>query len=41
MLTAVNFPIIMDLSMIVKQTVELFGDVFDNEPARYHFAEYL
>ena len=27
--------------MIVKQAVELFGNIFDNEPARRHFAEYL
>ena len=31
----------MDFSTIVNQALELFGDVFDNEPARRHFAEYL
>ena len=33
--TAVDFP------TIVNQALELFGEVFDNEPARRHFAEYL
>ena len=31
----------MDFPTIVNQALELFGDVFDNEPARRHFAEYL
>ena len=33
--TAVDFP------TIVNQALELFGEVFDNQPARRHFAEYL
>ena len=33
--TAVDFP------TIVNQALALFGDLFDNEPARRHFAEYL
>ena len=32
---------IVDFPTIVKQALDLFGDVFDNEPARRHFAEYL
>ena len=31
--TTVAFP------TIVNQALELFGDVFDNQPARRHFAE--
>ena len=34
-------PTTADFSMIVNQALELFGEVFDNEPARRHFAEYL
>ncbi len=34
-------PTIVDFPTIVKQAQEIFGDVFDNEPARRHFAEYL
>ena len=34
-------PPTVDFPTIVKQALELFGDVFDNEPARRHFAEYL
>jgi DDE superfamily endonuclease len=34
-------PIIVDFPTIVKQAVEVFGDLFENEPARRHFAEYL
>ena len=33
--TAVDFP------TIVNQALEIFGEVFDNKPARRHFAEYL
>ena len=33
-------PPTVDFPTIV-QALELFGDVFDNEPARRHFAEYL
>ena len=34
-------PPTVDFPTIVKQALELFGEVFDNEPARRHFAEYL
>lgn len=34
-------PIAVDFPTIVNQALELFGDVFDNEPARRHFAQYL
>jgi hypothetical protein len=34
-------PTIVDFPTIVKQALEVFGDLFDNEPARRHFAEYL
>jgi hypothetical protein len=34
-------PTIVDFPAIVKQALEIFGDLFDNEPARRHFAEYL
>jgi DDE superfamily endonuclease len=34
-------PTIVDFPTIVKQAVEVFGDLFENEPARRHFAEYL
>ena len=34
-------PTTVDFPTIVNQALELFGDVFDNEPARRHFAEYL
>ena len=34
-------PPTVDFPTIVKQALELFGDVFDNEPARRHFAESL
>ena len=34
-------PTTVDFPTLVKQALELFGDVFDNEPARRHFAEYL
>ena len=31
-------PPTVDFPTIVKQALELFGEVFDNEPARRHFA---
>ena len=34
-------PTTVDFPTIVNQALELFGDVFDNAPARRHFAEYL
>lgn len=34
-------PTIVDFPAIVKQALEIFGDLFDNEPARRHVAEYL
>jgi hypothetical protein len=34
-------PTIVDFPTLVKQAVEVFGDLFENEPARRHFAEYL
>ena len=34
-------PTTVDFPTIVNQALELFGDVFDNQPARRHFAEYL
>ena len=34
-------PTTVDFPTIVNQALELFGDVFDNELARRHFAEYL
>ena len=34
-------PTTVDFPALVKQALELFGDVFGNEPARRHFAEYL
>ena len=34
-------PTTVDFPTLVQQALELFGDVFDNEPARRHFAEYL
>ena len=34
-------PTTVDFPTLVNQALELFGDVFDNEPARRHFAEYL
>ena len=36
-----SIPTTVDFPTLVKQALELFGDVFDNEPARRHFAEYL
>ena len=34
-------PTTVDFPTIANQVLELFGDVFANEPARRHFAEYL
>jgi hypothetical protein len=34
-------PTLVDFPTLVKQALEIFGDLFDNEPARRHFAEYL
>lgn len=34
-------PTIVDFPTIVKDALVIFGDVFDTEPARHHFAEYL
>jgi hypothetical protein len=31
----------VDFPTVVKDALALFGDVFDTEPARHHFAEYL
>jgi SRSO17 transposase len=34
-------PTIVDFPTIVQEALTVFGDVFDNAPARRHFAEYL
>jgi hypothetical protein len=34
-------PPIVDFPTIVQETLAVFGDVFDTEAARRHFAEYL
>jgi len=34
-------PAIVDFPTIVQEALVLFGDLFDTEPARRHFAEYL
>ena len=34
-------PTPVDFPTIVNHALQLFGDVFDNEPARRHSAEYL
>jgi hypothetical protein len=34
-------PTIVDFPTIVKDALEIFGDLFANAPARQHFAEYL
>src|SRR5262245_65185627 len=34
-------PTIVDFPTIVKDAMDVFGDLFANEPARRHFAEYL
>jgi hypothetical protein len=38
---AAFMPNIGDFLTLVKQTLEICGDVCNNEPARRHFAEYL
>ena len=32
---------IIDFPHVVQEALEDFGDLFDNEPQRRHFAEYL
>src|ERR687894_2378410 len=34
-------PSIVDFPTLVKEALDVFGDLFDNEPARQHFADYL
>lgn len=34
-------PTIVDFPTIVQHALEVFGDLFENTPARRHFAEYL
>lgn len=34
-------PAMVDFPTVVKEALTLFGEVFDTEPARRHFAEYL
>jgi hypothetical protein len=34
-------PALVDFPTLVKQALEILGDLFDNEPARRHCAEYL
>ena len=34
-------PTIVDFPTVVKDALAIFGDVFDTEPARHHFAAYL
>jgi SRSO17 transposase len=34
-------PAIVDFPTVVKEALALFGDLFDTEPARRHFAAYL
>ena len=34
-------PAIVDFQTIVQEALAFFGDLFDTEPARRHFAEYL
>jgi hypothetical protein len=34
-------PTIVDFPAIVQEALAIFGDLFDNEPAQRHFAEYL
>ena len=34
-------PPIVDFPTIVKDALEVFGDLFANAPERHHFAEYL
>ena len=32
-------PSIVDFPTLVKEALDVLGDLFDNEPARQHFAE--
>jgi len=34
-------PTIVDFPTVVKDALDVFGDLFANEPERRHFAEYL
>lgn len=34
-------PPIVDFPTIIKEALDVFGDLFAHEPARQHFAEYL
>ena len=34
-------PAIVDFPTVVQEALVIFGDLFDTEPARRHFAEYL
>ena len=34
-------PTTVDFPTLVNQALELFGNIFDNEPVRRHFAEHL
>ena len=34
-------PAIVDFPAVVQEALALFGDLFDTEPVRRHFAEYL
>jgi hypothetical protein len=38
---AVAMPAIVDFPTVVHEALAIFGDLFDTEPARRHFAEYL
>jgi hypothetical protein len=38
---AASMPTIVAFPTIVQEALTVFGDVFDTEPARRHFAEYL
>src|SRR5262249_31521398 len=38
---AALMPTIVDFPTIVKDAIDIFGDLFANEPERRHFAEYL
>jgi hypothetical protein len=37
----VAMPAIVDFPIVVQEALALFGDLFDTEPARRHFGEYL
>jgi hypothetical protein len=37
----IAMPAIVDFPTVVQEALALFGDLFDTEPARRHFAEYL